>query len=335
MIKRICLLLTALLLRVGLLPANAQKTQRLKVGLVLGGGGAKGAAEVGVLKYIEQVGIPIDYIAGTSIGSIIGGLYACGYRSAQLDSMFRSQEWVTLLSDRDEAFKSDLLKKVDGVTYVFGFPVGRKGSKLADASFGAIRGDNIIELLDSMTGLRDSISFDKLSIPFRCVATDYKNDREVVLSRGHLARAMRASMAIPGAFKAIDIDGVELLDGGMKNNLPVDVVRSMGADVVIAIDLTQNKHEGEKQKKMPQWVKDTKGDVAYVAKWAYYRPDLTKYAENRNNADVYINPDLKGFSAASFKPEDISKMIEQGQTAGSKALQSLTQLKERVLKGQR
>ncbi|SFG16627.1 patatin-like phospholipase family protein [Prevotella sp. KH2C16] len=312
---------------------SAQKASRLKVGLVLGGGGAKGAAEVGVLKYIEQSGIPIDYIAGTSIGSIVGGLYACGYRSAQLDSMFRSQEWLTLLGDRQEGLKGEVLKKVDGVTYIFGFPVGRKNSKLADPSWGAIRGDHIIQLLDSMSGRRDSISFDALPIPFRCVATDYENHREVVLSSGWLARAMRASMAIPGAFKPVDIGGVELLDGGLLNNLPVDIVRAMGADVVIAVDLTQNKHEGEKPRQMPKILENAKGDIAFLAKWALYRPDLVKYERNRSDADVYINPKLDGYGPASFTPAAISEMIEIGRRSGKKALSDLQELKLRVYRG--
>lgn len=102
--------------------------ERPKVGLVLGGGGAKGAATVGVLKYIEQSGIPIDYIAGTSIGSIVGGLYACGYRSEQLDSMFRTQEWMTLLTDRNMDFSGKPIARRNGITYIFGFPVARKHS---------------------------------------------------------------------------------------------------------------------------------------------------------------------------------------------------------------
>jgi NTE family protein len=300
---------------------------RLKVGLVLGGGGAKGAAEVGVLKIIEQVGIPIDYIAGTSIGSIVGGLYSVGYRSADIDTMFCSQEWVTLLSDREPQFKDKLITKKDGITYVLGFPVGRKGSKLADSAFGAMRGDNIIELLDSMTQRHDSINFDELPIPFRCVAVDFKTLHEVVLSKGHLPIAMRASMAIPGAFKPVKLDSMELIDGGALNNLPVDVVRKMGADVVIAIDLTQNKRETRNKEMKP-----AKGAGALV-EWVISRPDLKKYNENRKNCDVYINPDLKGYDATSFSPAKITDMIKRGEVAGEAAREQLEQLKLKVLKG--
>lgn len=283
------------------------------------------------MKYVELSGVPIDYIAGTSIGSIIGGLYACGYRSAQLDSMFRSQAWITILGDRDEDLKKKVVERRDGVTYVFGFPVGRKGSALADPSVGAIRGDNIIHLLDSMTQRHDSLSFDSLPIPFRCVATDYKHLREKVLFHGLLPLSMRASMAIPGAFKAVDIDGVELLDGGLINNLPVDVVRRMGADVVIAIDLTQNKHEGEVQKSVPRWLRNQDSDAARLIKWAVERPDLVKYKQNSRDADVYINPPLKGYGAGSFSAKSISEMIAIGEKAGQESLDSLQALRVKIL----
>ena len=164
--------------------------------------------------------------------------------------MFRSQEWMNLLTDRNIGICDKPIVKQDGITYLFGFPIARKGSKLIDKSVGMIRGDKIFALLDSMITTKltmtnkqsfqygdsihcqDSISFDSLPIPFRCVATDYINRQKVILKNGNLARSMRASMAIPGAFKAIDINGIELLDGGLVDNLPVDVVLDMGADIV-------------------------------------------------------------------------------------------------------
>ncbi len=310
-----------------------QPKDRPKIGLVLGGGGAKGAATVGALKYIEKSGIPIDYIAGTSIGSIVGGLYACGYRSEQLDSMFRTQEWLSLLTDRNMDFSGRPLVKRNGVTYLFGFPVSRKGSPLTDKSVGMIRGDKILALIDSMTNQRDSISFDSLPIPFRCVATDYTNRRKVVLKSGNLARSMRASMAIPGAFKAIDIDSVELLDGGLVDNLPVDVVIDMGADIVIAIDLTVNKHEDsevwkrERRSKKYETAESHLGQLLY---WVSQRPDLNQYQENLQHIDIYINPDLKGFSAASFSEKKVAEMIQRGEEAGEKAMTELENIKKKI-----
>ncbi len=264
---------------------------RPKVGLVLGGGGAKGAAEVGALKVIEQTGIPIDYIAGTSIGSIIGGLYACGYRSADLDSLFRNQDWM-------KTFGDDILK-----------------------------GKEIEGLFKDLTKLPDSINFDKLPIPFRCVAVDIKGDSVVVMHKGSLTLAMRASMSIPGAFKPVKIDGKVLVDGGMKNNLPVDVVKAMGADYVIAIDLTQNKRKVKKDKQLT----NTKG-FGSLLNYLLSRPDLKIYYENVKKADIYINPKLK-YSAASFKPKAISAMIESGYEAAEAKKSDILKLKKKVLRG--
>ena len=212
-----------------------EETKRPKIGLVLGGGGAKGAAHAGALQIIEEVGIPIDYIAGTSIGSIVGGLYACGYRSKQIQDMFLSQEWASLLTDRSDSLRHKIYgKDKDGVGYVFGFPVHRKGTNKADESKGIIRGDNIIELLDSMLGqYKDPMNFDNLPIPFRCVAANMEKKEEVVFKEGKLSTAMRSSMSIPGVFKAVTLDSLELLDGGMLNNLPVDIVKEMGADIAV------------------------------------------------------------------------------------------------------
>ena len=256
--------------------AFSQDAQRLKVGLVLGGGGAKGAAEVGVLKVIEEVGLPIDYIAGTSIGSIVGGLYALGYRSAEL--------------------------------------VSRKNSKKEDPNFGAIRGDHIVELFDSITGLKDSVDFSTFPIPFRCVAVDMKNQQEVVLSSGYLSKCMRASMAIPGAFKPVEINGRTLVDGGMLNNL----------DVVVAIDLTQNKHETRDFS-----LKEITG-IGGILDWAVSRPDWKKYNENVKMVDVHINPNLAGYGATSFGKKSIDEMIKIGEQVGRKNRARLEALKKKV-----
>ncbi len=303
---------------------NAPKKKRLKVGLVLGGGGAKGAAEVGVLKTIEELGIPIDYIAGTSIGSIVGGLYSCGYRSADLDSLFSSQEWVTLLADRNLDFDKRMITKKNGVTYLFGFPMSKK-QKGDDFDFGALKGDSIVALLNSKTKRPEVINFDKLPIPFRCPAVDIKTFKEYDFKKGVLADAMRASMSIPGAFKTVKKDSMELIDGGALNNLPVDLVKAMGADIVIAIDLTQN-HRPAKKKAM----KIKKHPLAQMIEWAKKRPDLIKYNENLKLCDIYINPDLKGFDATSFTPKKIREMIKRGEEAGAKAREELIKLKKRL-----
>lgn len=297
---------------------------RPKIGLVLGGGGAKGAAEVGVLKIIEQIGLPIDYIAGTSIGSIVGGLYACGYRAKEMEEMFMSQEWITLLADRDAETKDHILTRKDGDIHVFGIPVGKRIRSIINNPYGMLDGDNVTQLLDKMAICKDSISFDSLPTPFRCVAVDMKQVREVVLGSGKLSKAMRASMSIPGAYKPVRWDDMVLVDGGMLNNLPVDVVRQMGADIVIAIDLTQNKSKGSDI--------ELEGDspLGRMMQWAISRPDIKKYNLNCEDADIYINPDLEGFSVAAFSKEKIRIMIERGEIAGKAAIKELEELKVKI-----
>ena len=267
--------------------SNAKNPTRPKVGLVLGGGGAKGATEVGVLKVIEEVGVPIDYIAGTSIGSIVGGLYSVGYSVEQLDSLFRNEDWIDLFAN-----------------------------------------GSVLELLENMVGPTDSIDFDRLPIPFRCVAYDLKKQEEVVLRSGRLAQAMRASMAIPGAFKPVRMNGMVLVDGGMMNNLPVDVVKDMGADIVIAVDLQQTKHETRDFS-----LKETLG-IGGLLDWLVSRPDWKKYNENKEKADIYINPNLDGYGPASFNKKDITRMLEIGSAAGNAFRKDLEEIKKRVLQGE-
>ena len=255
-----------------------------KIGLVLGGGGAKGAAEIGVLKYIEEAGVHIDYIVGTSIGSIIGGLYSVGYRSQQLDSLFVNTDWENIFSE-----------SIAGT-------------------------QQISNVFSNLLNLPDSVDFDSLPIPYRCVATDIINTEEVILQRGNLARAMRASMSIPGAFKPVKWEGKLLVDGGMMNNLPVDIAKKMGADIIIAIDLTQRRHENRDFS-----LKEEYG-IGGVLDWLVSRPDWKKHNENRQIADIYINPNLKDYDAASFSRDDIRQMIIIGEEAGKKALKELRKL---------
>lgn len=314
--------------------AHRAAKHRPKVALVLGGGGAKGAAEVGVLKYIEQSGVKIDMIVGTSIGSIVGGLYSVGYRSEQLDSMFRSQQWLSLLTGRNSKFNHDPIEREDSVTYLFGFPIinnrsNKRKTHAEEGRNGMLRGDSIVAMLETMTGKPDSISFDKLPIPYRCVAVDMGPFKEVVLSHGHLAKCMRASMAIPLAFRPMKIDGMTLADGGLLNNLPVDVAKAMGADIIIAVDLTVKKHENHES--LSDKIHFLKGlKMGHLARWMVDRPDLEKYHENVKGADIYINPQLHGYDATDFSHHKIEKMIALGEEAGKAALPQLLELKKKL-----
>ena len=308
------ILLLSLMLGHAAQPASAREKERLTVALVLGGGGAKGAAEVGVLKEIEAVGVPVDYVVGTSIGSIVGGLYAAGYRSAALDSLFTHQDWLALFNDR-KAKRGEKVKAIGG--------------------FGLMRGTHVVQFLDSLLTAQDhytattgnypdSISFDSLPIPFRAVACNVKTGESVVLSQGSLPLTMRASMAIPGVFKPVRIDSLTMLDGGLVNNLPVDVARALGADIVIAVDLTQNKH--------PDFVpKKIRKHMGKGLKWLRQRPDFVNYNRNRKDADLCINPTLKGYGVTSFRPADIRSMIELGYKAAKSHHRQLVALRKKAL----
>ena len=296
---------------------------RPKVGLVLGGGGAKGAAEVGVLKVIEQAGIPIDYIVGTSVGSIVGGLYAAGYTANELETLFQTQEWLSLLTDRNAAYSNEPYKTQGGVTYIFGFPVMDRNS----SGFGIMRGGRIEQVLDSMVSVKGCTEFESLRIPFRCVAADIRTAKEVVLSKGIVAPAIRASMAIPGIFKPVSKGDWLLVDGGLLNNLPVDVCKAMGADIVIAIDLQQ-------EEKQPKPLADTSlltsiGDflgLSGVIEWLTNRPDIRKHAENKKLADIYIRPDIPDYDVTSFGNKNSARMIKAGEEAAKKHWEKLVRM---------
>ena len=284
---------------------------RPKVGLVLGGGGAKGAAAIGILKELEREKIPVDYIAGTSIGAIIGGLYAQGYRADDLEKLFRSQNWLALLSDRDTTLVGKVYKEEDGVIYVFGFPVRKKADADKNTGFWMLHGDHVYNFLDSLVS-RSPVQCGTVekAIPFSCVAFDIRRQQEIVLDTGSLARNMRASMAIPGAFKPVQIDTLMLVDGGMGNNLPVDVVRKMGADIVIAIDLQQRKRDDYRSPF--SFLKGLGG----ILDWLAERPDIKKYNVNRTKADLYINPDLGSYGVTDFNAKAIKAILKIGEDTG-------------------
>ena len=292
-----------------------------KIGLVLGGGGAKGAAEIGALKALEESGIEFDCICGTSIGAILGALYSCGYRSDNLEELFLSQSWLSLMTDRDTT-STHTFTYEDGTVSAFGYKMTtrldvkhkRKKARRKEIKergygingFGISEGDRLVSLFEQLTNCHEDISFDLLPIPFRCLASDIRRNEAVVLDHGLLPIAMRASMAIPGMFKPVIVDSLLLVDGGMHNNLPVDIAKSMGADIVIAIDLTQNKHKSKSFS-----LKETFG-IGGILDWVVSRPDWAKYNENVALADIYVNPPLEGYDILDFKRDEIIDMIRIG-----------------------
>jgi NTE family protein len=219
-------------------PASAEATKpRPKIGLVLSGGGARGITHVGVLKVLEQLRIPIDYIAATSMGAIVGGLYASGMSPAEMEKQITTVSWPTLLSDspprRDVGFRT----KEEDAKFPLSFEIGFREGQFRGFK-GALSGSNLELFLHELTRPVDNVpTFDQLPIPFRALATDMVSGREVVFDRGPIYKAMRASMSVPGMFSPAEIDGRILGDGGLVNNLPVDIVRAMGADIVIAVNI--------------------------------------------------------------------------------------------------
>ena len=217
--------------------ARAPGDTRPRVGLVLGGGGARGFAHVSVLKELERLRVPVDCIAGTSMGALVGGLYASGMTAADIEREMRALDWPRMFNDRlDRPQRTYRRKRDDDLALVPAKPgIGNDGLKIAP---GVLSGERVLLLLERLTqpvAVRDD--FDALPIPFRAVATDLNTGQAVVLGRGNLALAMRASMSIPGIFKPVVMDQRVLVDGGLANQVPVDVVRAMGADVVIAVDV--------------------------------------------------------------------------------------------------
>ena len=246
-------ILSILLIICGItLTLPGQELQRKKVGVVLSGGGAKGFAHVGVLKVLEEAGIPIDYIAGTSMGAVVGGLYAAGYSSDLIDSLIKIQDWSYLMRDdiyrkHQHASRRDHQKRyIISLPYQLKFREKRGKVTLPP---GVYAGQNIYTLFLKLTaGYQHDLDFDDLPIPFGCVAADVRSGKEVVLREGSLPEAIRASMAIPGMFTPVEKDSMLLIDGGVINNFPVDLVRSMGADRVIGVIFPPDEEAIEKSR---------------------------------------------------------------------------------------
>jgi len=231
-------LLAAALTTVILFPGPVRAGERPKIGLALSGGGARGAAHIGVLRVLEEMRIPVDYIAGTSMGSIVGGFYAAGMSPDKLEETLLGIDWDLAFRDRPRREDLSFRRKQDGDDYPISFQVGWRNRRLRVPK-GLLQGQNLNAILTSLTlpvALVDD--FDGLAIPYRAVAADIVSGEKVVIDSGNLATAMRASMSIPGIFSPVQIDGKMLVDGGIASNLPIETVREMGADIVIAVDIS-------------------------------------------------------------------------------------------------
>ena len=214
-----------------------EKTQP-KIGLVLSGGAARGLAHVGVLKALEEQGIHIDAIAGTSMGAVIGGLYASGYKIDELEKLALGIDWQEALSDAPAREDVPFRRKQDDRDFLVKQKLSFRDDGSLGLPLGVIQGQNLSLLLESLLAHSSDVrDFDKLPIPFRAVATDIVNGEKVVFRKGHLPQVIRASMSIPAVFAPVEINGQLLVDGGMVDNIPVDVAREMGVDLVIVVDI--------------------------------------------------------------------------------------------------
>jgi len=217
--------------------AAADAHQRPRVGLVLSGGGARGAAHIGVLKVLEQMHVPVDAIAGTSMGAVVGGLYASGLSASDIEKIMTSINWQDAFRDRPPREDLDLRRKEEDQNFLVKFPLGVRDGYIVLPK-GLIQGQKLTETLRRLTlPVARISSFDELPTPFRAVATDLENGQSVVISSGDLTTAMRASLSAPGVFAPVERDGRLLVDGGITDDVPVDIARAMGVDLVIVVDV--------------------------------------------------------------------------------------------------
>ena len=315
-------LLVALCAALAAPAARAQESPtertRPKIGLALSGGSALGFAHIGALEVIDSLGLPIDYVAGTSMGGLVGGLYAIGYSGKEIREIVMSQNWDRVLSDDVPRAKTSHIKKRFDRRYQADLPMTGWRPR---APSGLIAGQNVSKLLSSLTapyhGVRD---FDSLPTPFRCVAADLVSGEAIALGSGSLPEAMRATMSIPTVFAPVPYaDTLLFVDGGVINNFPTDVVERMGADATIGLKLD-----------FPAPGIDELDDVISVLDRAIDLPRRRVLAENVERTDVLINENVAGLSLTAYDPDVIPEIIARGKRAAYAQLHSLLALRRRV-----
>jgi NTE family protein len=315
--KKAFIIFFALLMGSTLFANNKQ--ERKKVAVVLSGGGAKGMAHIGVLKVLEKAGIPIDIVTGTSMGSIIGGLYSIGYNANALDSVARAQDWSYVISDKEDLRNQSLRDRLRQYTYVFttGLTIGKRDKNAG----GLIKGKNLAELFQHLcTGYTDSLDFSKdLPIPFACVATDIIDNSEVDFHSGRLPQAMRSSMSIPGAFSPVRIGEKVLVDGGLKNNYPADVAKEMGAEIIIGVTV-----QGA-----PKAAEEMGGTMSIISQIVDVNCK-NKVEDNLAITDLHMQVNTKGYGSASFSAAAIDTLIRRGEEEAMRHWDEIIALKQRI-----
>ncbi len=292
-----------------------------KIGLVLGGGGARGASHVGVLKVLEENHIPIDYIVGTSMGAIVGGLYSSGMSPKEMEEVFKSADWDDLFTDRLSEEELSFRNKGDRRKFI-DLEVGFKNGKVVFPK-GIISGHKLSFLLKSMILPATSVEdFDLLHIPFRAIATDIETGETVVLKSGDLAEAIRASMSIPGVFTPVEINGCVLVDGGAVNNLPIDIAREMGADIIIAVDVGTPLAKRDELNSALDITMQVIGIMAHQ--------NVERQLSQIQKKDILIRPDLGDIATMDFaKVEEVIPLGEEKAQEFTKELEQYSLSKDR------
>jgi len=295
--------------------ATAQPT-RPRVGLVLSGGGARGAAHVGVLKVLEQLHIPVDAIAGTSMGAVVGGLYASGLSARDIEKIMTSLNWQIAFRDRPPREDLTLRRKQEDENFLVAFPLGVRGHKVVLPK-GLIEGQGLSQLLRRLTlPVARITNFDELPTQFRAVATDLESGQSVVLGSGDLTSAMRASMSAPGIFAPVERQGRVLVDGGIGDNIPVDVARAMGVDLLIVVDVGS-----------PLQQRNKLTDVTAISNQMLailLRRNAQAQLATLGPRDILIAPDLG--DASSFDFGAVARYIGVGEAAARASADQLAPL---------
>ena len=302
---------------------------RPKVGVVLSGGGAKGAAHIGALKYLEEIGLPIDYVVGTSMGSIIGGLYAMGYSPDELEQLIANMNWSQYVGNSiDRSAMSEEVRKrnstmVANIPFSFNGILNKKETNDAVSFLPSayVNNTSLINLFNDLcVGYQKDMNFNDLPIPFACVATDIKTGKEVDIRYGSVPNAMRASMAIPGVFAPVSMDGHLLVDGGLVNNFPADVLQEMGADIIIGVDVSDRDtiHDGEILS-LPEVLNGLVDNAVN-----------SKRDDNQAICDIYIAPDITGYGTLSFTHEAIDTLVQRGYQKVKEYQEPLMKIKQHL-----
>ena len=289
----------------------------IKVGLVLSGGGAKGFAHVAVLKVLEEAGVRVDYIGGTSMGAIVGALYASGYNAHQLDSIIKSIDFNEILKDELPRKSKPFYEKTSGEKYALSLPIKNKKVGIPIA---ISEGQNVLNLLTELTQHVNNISdFNKLPIPFVCVATNLVNGEQEVLRSGFLPEAVKASGSFPTLLAPVEINGKLLTDGGIVNNFPVDEVKAMGADIIIGVDIQSGLEDREH---LDSAIKILNQIVGFQM----YKTLESKY----ESVDLLIKPKMTGFNVVSF--DKIKSIMEEGDIAAREKFSELVDIAKSQIK---